>query len=63
MEITEIIMLSAVLLFIGFVAFKLTKKGKVVDTPNIGGGGGNDLPIEDPEKPIKPVEMEKSEII
>lgn len=62
METIEIIMLSAVLLFVGFVAFNLLKKKKVVDTPNVGGGGGSELPIEDPEKPIKPVELEKSEI-
>jgi hypothetical protein len=56
----ETILLSAILIFFGFVVYKMTKKSKVKETPSFGGGGG-ELPIEDPDLPTKPVEMEKSE--
>lgn len=54
METFEIILLSAILLFFGFVVYKLTRKSKVVETPFIDGGGGDiELPpIDGPEEPI-----------
>lgn len=63
METLEIILLSAILLFFGFVIYKITRKSKVVETPFIDGGGGQiDLPpVDEPEQPIDESQI-KSEI-
>lgn len=57
METIEIILLSGILIFFGFVVYKITRKSKVVQTPYIDPGDEIELPpIDDFDTPVDTVE-------